>query len=98
MASCRIVNAGILSALGEISRIQGEYQSAGTDFISDLNSAISEMEGSTKDALKRFIDTDVNEFVATSIPAAINGMHELLEANRSNFETVDQQIADSIGS
>lgn len=97
MAGCRIVNANVEAAKGEIDRIQGEYQTAGTNFISDLNGAISEMEGATKDALKKFIDGDVNDFVASKLPAAVKGMADLLEANRTNFVDVDQKIADGIG-
>ena len=98
MAGCRIVNASVESARDEINRLQGEYQTAGTNFVSDLNSAISEMEGATKDALNTFINGAVNDFVATSIPEAVKGMSDLLEANRTNFVDTDQGIADNIGS
>lgn len=96
MAGCRIVNQSVVDAVDEINTIYGEYKSAGEDFIKDLNNAIAEMEGETKDALKKFIDTDVNTFVAVDLPAAVEGMAKLLEANRTNFEDVDKQIADSI--
>lgn len=96
MAGCRIVNQGVEAARDEIKKIAGEYKTLGEDFVKDLNSAIAEMEGETKDALKKFIDTDVNTFVATDLPEALNGMAELLEANRTNFVDVDQKIADSI--
>lgn len=96
MAGCRIVNQGVETARDEIKRIADEYQTAGEDFVRDLNSAIAEMEGETKDALKAFIDKDVNAFVATDLPEALKGMAELLEANRMNFVDVDKQIAESI--
>ena len=96
MAGCRIVNQGVETARDEINRIAGEYKTAGEDFVRDLNSAIAEMEGETKDALKKFIDGDVNTFVATDLPNALIGMKDLLEANRQNFVDVDKQIADSI--
>jgi len=54
------------------------------------------MEGAAKDAFKTLIDGDINNFVATDLPGAIEGMASLLEANRDNFEKVDQQIADNI--
>jgi len=38
----------------------------------------------------------VEPFISEDLPEAISGMAELLEANRSNFADIDQQIADSI--
>lgn len=98
MAACRIVNQKVLDSVDAIKTISDSYRTAGEEFVKALNDAIAEMEGETKDALKKFIDTDVNTFVAIDLPNAIKGMSELLEANRSNFETVDRQIADSINS
>lgn len=96
MAGCRIVNAGVVEAVEAIKKISDDYRTAGEEFVKDLNNAISEMEGEAKDALKKFIDSDVNTFVATDLPDAVKGMSELLEANRTNFVDVDKQIADSI--
>ena len=96
MAGCRIVNASVVTAVQAIQKASEDYRNAGEEFIKSLNAAIAEMEGETKDALKKFIDTDVNEFVATSLPEAVKGMADLLEANRTNFIDVDKQIADSI--
>ncbi|OPX42024.1 hypothetical protein CLHUN_40830 [Ruminiclostridium hungatei] len=96
MAGCRIVNAGMVTAVSTIADISGKYKSAGEAFIKDLNDAINEMEGAAKDALKNFIDTDVNQFVAVDLPTAVDGMSKLLEGNRDNFEKVDAQIAQSI--
>lgn len=96
MAGCRIVNQGVETARDDIKRISGEYRTAGENFIKDLNNAIAEMEGETKDAFKQFIDTDVNTYVSLDLPDALMGMADLLEANRSNFENIDKQIADSI--
>ncbi len=96
MASCRIVNASVVTAVEAVKKSSDDYRTAGENFVKDLNSAISEMEGEAKDALKKFIDGDVNQFVATDLPDAVKGMSELLEANRTNFVDVDKQIADSI--
>ena len=52
MAGCRIVNAGMLSAVQAIADISKQYKAAGEAFIRDFNNAINEMEGATKDALK----------------------------------------------
>jgi hypothetical protein len=56
------------------------------------------MQGATKDALVAFINGDVNSFVSEQLPSAITGMATLLEANRSNFEETDTNIANSISS
>lgn len=96
MAGCRIVKQSVETAEQKIVALAANYKNAGQDFINDLNNAIAEMEGEAKDALKTLIDGDVKEYVEESLPAAVNGMFELLKANRENFETVDKQIADSI--
>ena len=99
MAGCRIVNASLLSAKEAIDSIADSYESAGTELIDALKSAISEMEGATKDAFEKFINGDVKSFIADEegLPGAIKGMATLLEANRMNFEKIDQEIANSIG-
>lgn len=96
MAGCRIVNAALEKAVGEISGYSKEYKTAGDDFVRDFNAAIAEMEGASKDALQEFFNKQVLELVTESVPGALDGMSQLLEANRSNFESVDQKIADSI--
>ncbi len=96
MAGCRIVNQNVTDAVTKITTLSQSYKTAGEEFVKNLNSAIAEMEGEAKDALKTFIDGDVNTYVVTDLPGAIKGMSDLLEANRSNFESVDKQIANSI--
>lgn len=96
MADCRIVNEGVAASVKNIEEISNSYRSDGQAFIDALTSAISAMEGETKDALQKFFTTDVQKFVTEDIPTALQGMAELLEANRQNFEDVDRQIAESI--
>lgn len=96
MAGCRIVNANVEVAVDAIKTSSSSYLTAGETLVDGLNAAIAEMEGETKDALKKFIDTDVKEFVMTSLPEALTGMADLLEANRTNFVNVDTQIAGNI--
>ena len=96
MAGCRIVNDAVATSVENIKDISTQYKTLGTNFITDLNNAIAEMEGEAKDALQNFINTDVKTFVEESLPSAVEGMSTLLEANSSNFVEVDQQIADSI--
>ena len=92
MAGCRIVNEGVSSAVEAINGYATSYRTAGETLITSLSSAIADMEGAAKDAF----NGDINNFVATDLPGAIEGMASLLEANRDNFEKVDQQIADNI--
>ena len=99
MANCRIVNAQVESAVSNIKNISTTYKSDGEAFITALNAAIAEMEGDTKDALAKFINEgegSVKTFVEESLPQAVDGMSQLLEANRSNFEETDKKIAESI--
>lgn len=104
MADCKIVNASVVAAInnigganqGTLEGIALEYQKAGETLIEALKAAIAPMEGETKDALQTFFTTDVQQFVVTDLPNAINGLSVLLEANRKNFEDVDKKIAESI--
>ena len=96
MADCRIVNAGVTAAVNEFYAISNEYKSAGDEFLSALRAAVSEMEGETKDALLVFFSDKVEPFVTEDLPNAVMGMRDMLEANRENFEKVDQEIAASI--
>lgn len=96
MSACRVNNAAMLTAVANIADIADQFKTLAEDFNKDFNAAIAEMEGEAKDALKKFVDNDVKEYIETSIPEAIKGMSDLLEANRSNFEQVDKQLADSI--
>ena len=98
MAGCRIVNEALENAAREIAEYSKEYKSAGDDFVRDFKAAIAEMEGAAKDALLEFFNNQAAPLVTESVPQAIDGMSQLLEANRSNFAKVDQQIADSISS
>ena len=84
------------SEQGQLTGIAQSYKTAGDKLMEQLNAAIAAMEGETKDALQTFFNNTVAPFVTTDLPNAINGMSVLLEANRSNFESVDLQIAQSI--
>lgn len=98
MADCRIVNAGVVSSVGKINEIGQSYKTYGEAFMEALNSAISPMEGETKDALQAFFKDKVQPFITEGVPNAVESTSQLLEANRKNFEDVDKQIADSINS
>lgn len=96
MADCRIVDAAVRASVSNIHDISESYKTDGQALIDALTAAISGMEGETKDALQTFFTTDVQKFVTEDLPAAVQSMSDLLEANRDNFEKVDKQIADSI--
>jgi uncharacterized protein YukE len=96
MADCRIVNANAVNAVGEIKTISDSYKSSGQDFFDAIKNAIAPMEGEAKDALDKFFSSVVHDFVVEQLPNAIEGMSNLLEQNRQNFEDVDKQLAESI--
>lgn len=96
MADCRIVNQAVVTAVDNIRQISNDYKTDGQAFIDALTTAIAPMEGETKDALQKFFNTDVKTFAAEDLPKAIEGMADLLEANRKHFEDMDRQIANSI--
>jgi hypothetical protein len=96
MAGCRIVNDAVKKAVEEIAGYSKEYKTAGEDFVRDFKAAIADMEGAAKDALMEFFDNQTAPLVTDSVPSAVEGMSQLLEANRSNFESVDLKIAESI--
>lgn len=106
MSDCKIVNQSVITAVnaiggsteGSLEGLALKYQEAGTAFVEALTTAISTMEGATKDALEKFFTDKVKPFVAESVPNAVKSTAMLLEANRANFESVDKQIADSITS
>ncbi len=96
MASCRINNAAAEKAVKEIKSYSEEYKTAADTLVNAFTAAIADMEGAAKDALEEFFNTDVKKLITEDIPSALDGMSQLLEANRSNFEEIDKQIADSI--
>ena len=96
MADCRIVNQNVANSVENIKGYAGEYAAAGDALQTAFMGAISDMEGDTKDALVELFDKKYKEFVTTQISEMINGLATLLDANRTNFESVDEQIAQSI--
>jgi len=99
MADCKIVNQKVIDAVTAIQNIAKEYENEGTTFENAFMNSISAMEGDAKDAMVELFNNSYKEFVTSlenGIPAMINGLASLLEGNRSNFENVDDQIAQSI--
>lgn len=96
MASCRIVKASMDQSVSNLNGYAGQYEEAATTFVSAFKSAIESMEGDSKDALLEFFETNMEGFVTKGLPDAIKGLASLLEANATNFDDVDAQIAASI--
>lgn len=99
MADCKIVNANVKTAVTNIKTIAGKYKTAGETFETNFKAALTDMEGDSKDALIDLFDKSYKTFVSddkSGLPAMIEGVATLLEGNRSNFESVDSKIADSI--
>ncbi len=99
MADCRIVNEKVINSIVAIQGLAKDYEQAGVDFETAFMKAIADMEGASKDAMVDFFNKNYSVFVTSmesGLPAMINGLADLLEGNRSNFETVDNQIAQTI--
>lgn len=99
MADCKIVNESVKTSVTNINTLADKYKTAGETFETNFKAALSEMEGDTKDALIELFDKSYKDFVKSDesgLPAMIKGVATLLEGNRSNFESVDSKIADSI--
>lgn len=98
MAACRIVNEEVKKAVDELAGYANEYKTAGDNLVNAFTAAIAEMEGASKDALLEFFNKQAAQLVKENVPEAVKTMSTLLEANRSNFEDIDQKIAQSISS
>ena len=96
MAGCRVVKASMDSSVKNLNDFGGQYKDAGDAFVKAFKAAIEEMEGDSKDALEEFFNTNVEGFVTTDLPGAVNGLASLLEANATNFDDTDAKIAASI--
>lgn len=99
MADCKIVNESVKTAVENMNSLAEKYAEAGTTFETAFKAAIADMEGDVKDAMLELFDNSYKTYVTdleNGLPAMIKGLAALLEGNRSNFETVDTQIADSI--
>lgn len=79
-----------------IRGIASQLKTNSDTFMSDFNSAISAWEGDIKISLTNFINGPVNEYTGDTIPALINALADLLDANAQQMESADKQIAESI--
>ena len=99
MADCKIVNEKVTTTVANIKGLVTNYKSAGETFETEFKAAIADMEGDAKDALVELFDKSYKTFITDEkggLPGVIGSLATLLEGNRTNFEKVDSQIADSI--
>ena len=96
MAGCRVVKASMDASVKNLNDFGTKYEDAGTTFVTAFKAAIEDMEGDSKDALEEFFNTNIEGFVTTDLPGAVRGLASLLEANGTNFDATDAQIAASI--
>ena len=85
MAGCRVVKASMDASVKNLNDFGTKYEDAGTTFVTAF-----------KDALEEFFNTNIEGFVTTDLPGAVRGLASLLEANGTNFDDTDAQIAASI--
>ena len=85
-------------AASDIRAIAARYKSVATTFESDFIGAISGWEGESKDALQKFISGSVMEYTRDTIPQLLEALAELLDANATQMENADRQIAENIPS
>lgn len=92
------------TACQSIKDVAKNFQTKGTDFIAELNSALSTFEGETKDALveKKIgasgakTEGTLANFVENQIYDLIMGLAELLEGNRHTIDESDMKLAQAI--
>lgn len=96
MAGCRVVKASMDASVQNLNGFGNDYKDAGDAFVAAFKAAIEDMEGDSKDALEEFFTTNVEGFVTSDLPGAVKGLASLLEANATNFDDTDAQIAASI--
>lgn len=84
------------STADNISEYAKEYTTAATTLIKELDDAMSDWEGNSKDKFSRLINGDVNTYVATTIPAVIQGLSDMLKSNAEQMKNADDNIAGQI--
>ena len=83
-------------AANEITALAAKYKSAATTFESDFIAAISDWEGESKDKMQKFISGPVMEYTRDTIPQLLEALAQSLEANATQMENADHQIAENI--
>lgn len=84
------------AAAETIRGIAQRYQSAAVTFEDDFLAAIAGWEGESKEKMKKFISGTVKDYTGATVPQLVTALAELLDANATQMENADKQIADNI--
>jgi hypothetical protein len=80
----------------KLQELAAQYKAKGKAFNTAYNAATADWTGATKDAMKKFVDTTVKNYMEESVPGVLNGLANLLDANINQFSNADAQIASNI--
>lgn len=83
-------------AAQDIKDLATKYKTASDTFASSFTDAVQNWEGSSKDAMLRFITGPVSEYTGVTIPKLLDSLAELLLANAKQMASADDQIAQNI--
>ncbi len=84
------------SAASKIEELSTKYASAGTHLGESFTSAVKDWEGASKDKMVAFINGSVKEYTVNTVPQLLKALSELLKANSTQMQKVDQEIASNI--
>lgn len=76
--------------------IKQNYINAGNKLISDIETAVQQWEGDSKEKLLTLFKTAVNDYLTKSVPEAIQALGTLLAENAKAMKNADDQIANQI--
>lgn len=83
---------GVVSTL---RRQANTLKTAGSTFISDMNTAIQDWEGQSKDKFAGCVQS-INSYVTKDLPGLVTALADMLESNYTQMNTADKNIAGQI--
>ena len=84
------------TAADNIRGIADRYKRAAAAFEADFLAAIAGWEGESKEKMQKFISGSVKEYTYDTVPQLVTALAELLDANATQMENADRQIAENI--
>lgn len=84
------------TAVTEIKEVGESYKKLASDFETNFLASIANWEGDSHDAVVKFISGPVMEYMRDTVPQLIDAMGELLQANITQMQSADSQIAENI--
>ncbi len=84
------------AAADNIREIANRYKSAAATFETDFLAAIAGWEGESKEKMQKFISGSVMDYTRDTVPQLVTALAELLDANATQMENADRQIAENI--